>query len=112
VSEDVIHSLFLPELRFKQDLVPGMRIPAWFEATRPGQYIVGCAELCGLGHYRMKGAMTVHSAADWATWTARAQAQAQAQTAALAAAPAASPVPVAVKSAGSPATRVAAAHQH
>ena len=70
-SEDVIHSFYLPELRLKQDAVPGMHIRAWFEATRPGQYTIGCAELCGLGHYRMKGAMTVHSSADWATWNAR-----------------------------------------
>ncbi|MGH7502475.1 MAG: cytochrome c oxidase subunit II [Longimicrobiales bacterium] len=67
-SEDVIHSFYLPELRLKQDAVPGMQILAWFEATRTGEYTVGCAELCGLGHYRMKGAMTVHSAADWASW--------------------------------------------
>jgi cytochrome c oxidase subunit 2 len=70
-SEDVIHSLFLPELRFKQDLVPGMQIRAWFEATRAGDYVVGCAELCGLGHYRMKGAMTVHTADSWTTWNAQ-----------------------------------------
>ncbi|HSJ15143.1 MAG TPA: cytochrome c oxidase subunit II [Longimicrobiales bacterium] len=67
-SEDVIHSFYLPELRLKQDAVPGMDIRAWFEATQPGQYTLGCAELCGLGHYRMKGAMTVHTSADWATW--------------------------------------------
>jgi len=70
-SEDVIHSLFLPELRLKQDAVPGMQILAWFEATATGEYTVGCAELCGLGHYRMKGAMTVHDAAGFASWTAR-----------------------------------------
>jgi cytochrome c oxidase subunit II len=70
-SEDVIHSFYLPELRLKQDAVPGMDILAWFEATQPGQYTLGCAELCGLGHYRMKGDMTVHTAADWATWNAR-----------------------------------------
>ena len=67
-SEDVIHSFYLPQLRLKQDAVPGMHIPAWFEATLPGEYTVGCAELCGLGHYRMKGALTVHSAADWQQW--------------------------------------------
>lgn len=67
-SEDVIHSFYLPELRLKQDAVPGMVIPAWFEATQPGEYTVGCAELCGLGHYRMKGTMTVLAAGDWESW--------------------------------------------
>ncbi len=67
-SEDVIHSFYLPELRLKQDAVPGMSIPAWFEATTPGEYTIGCAELCGTGHYRMKGTMTVLAAADWDTW--------------------------------------------
>jgi cytochrome c oxidase subunit 2 len=59
-SQDVIHSLFLPNFRIKQDAVPGMGIEVWFTPTRSGQYEVACAELCGLGHYRMKAAMTVH----------------------------------------------------
>ena len=67
-AEDVIHSFFVPELRLKQDAVPGMEIPLWFEATQSGEYVVGCAELCGLGHYRMRGSMTVHTAEDFAAW--------------------------------------------
>lgn len=67
-SEDVIHSFFLPELRLKQDAVPGMDIPAWFQATRAGSFTVGCAELCGLGHYKMKGTLTVHTGDDWNQW--------------------------------------------
>jgi cytochrome c oxidase subunit 2 len=67
-SEDVIHSFFLPELRLKQDAVPGMDIPAWFQATRAGTFTVGCAELCGLGHYKMKGTLTVHAADAWPQW--------------------------------------------
>jgi cytochrome c oxidase subunit 2 len=67
-SEDVIHSFWVPQLRLKQDAVPGMRIPVWFEATTPGDYQIGCAELCGLGHYRMRASVTVHTAADFATW--------------------------------------------
>jgi cytochrome c oxidase subunit II len=47
-AEDVIHSFFLPEFRVKQDAVPGMRIPVWFEATRTGTFMLGCAELCGM----------------------------------------------------------------
>jgi cytochrome c oxidase subunit 2 len=45
-----------------------MHIPAWFQATRTGTYAIGCAELCGLGHYKMKGTMTVHSAEEWTQW--------------------------------------------
>src|SRR5437667_6994100 len=58
-SKDVIHSFFLPNFRVKQDAVPGMGIEVWFTPTRPGQYEIACAELCGLGHYRMKAALTV-----------------------------------------------------
>ena len=58
-SKDVIHSFFLPNFRLKQDAVPGMAIEVWFTPTRAGQYEIACAELCGLGHYRMKAALTV-----------------------------------------------------
>jgi cytochrome c oxidase subunit II len=70
-SEDVIHSFYLPNFRLKQDAVPGMKIPVWFEATKTGSYEIACAELCGLAHYRMKGAVTVHTAEDFATWSAQ-----------------------------------------
>ncbi len=58
-SKDVIHSFFLPNLRIKQDAVPGMAIEVWFTPNRAGSYEIACAELCGLGHYRMKGALTI-----------------------------------------------------
>ena len=58
-STDVIHSFFLPNLRIKQDAVPGMGIEVWFTPTTPGNYEVACAELCGLGHYRMKALLTI-----------------------------------------------------
>lgn len=67
-SEDVIHSFFLPEFRVKQDAVPGMVVPVWFEATQVGEFALGCAELCGTGHTRMKGSVTVHSAEDFERW--------------------------------------------
>ena len=53
-SEDVQHSFFLPELRVKQDAVPGLVIPIWFEATEENEFAWLCAELCGWGHYKMK----------------------------------------------------------
>jgi cytochrome c oxidase subunit 2 len=58
-SKDVIHSFFLPNLRIKQDAVPGMSIEVWFTPTTAGTYEIACAELCGLGHYRMKAALTI-----------------------------------------------------
>jgi cytochrome c oxidase subunit 2 len=67
-SKDVIHSFFLPNLRLKQDTVPGRDIVAWFEATKPGQYEMPCAELCGFGHSGMKGWLYVHTPEDYAKW--------------------------------------------
>ena len=67
-SKDVIHSLFLPNLRFKQDAVPGRDIQAWFQANKPGKYEVPCAELCGFGHSGMKGWLYALSAEDYRQW--------------------------------------------
>lgn len=67
-SEDVIHSFFIPELRVKQDAVPGMTIPIWFEATQTGEFQIACAELCGLGHYRMRARVVVHDQASFDSW--------------------------------------------
>ena len=53
-TADVQHSFFAPELRVKQDAVPGLVIPVWFEIIEGGQYSLLCAELCGWGHYKMK----------------------------------------------------------
>lgn len=58
-SRDVIHNFWVPELRFKQDLVPGMAIRVHFTATKVGKYELGCAELCGQFHFRMKSFMLV-----------------------------------------------------
>ena len=69
-AEDVIHSFFVPAFRVKQDAVPGMTINVWFEATETGQYEIACAELCGLGHYRMRAMVTVHSVDDYQQWLA------------------------------------------
>ena len=58
-SKDVIHSFYLPEMRLKQDAVPGMEVPIWFQATDYANLEIACAELCGLGHYRMRGLFKV-----------------------------------------------------
>jgi cytochrome c oxidase subunit II len=58
-SKDVTHSFFVPQLRFKQDLVPGMNIRVHFTAIKTGKYELACAELCGMNHYKMKSYLLV-----------------------------------------------------
>ena len=79
-SKDVIHSFGVPEFRVKQDAIPGLTIPIWFVPnvttaemrTRTGQaefqYEIACAQLCGLGHYRMRGFVTVLTAEEFQKW--------------------------------------------
>jgi len=69
-SQDVIHSFFLPEMRVKQDAIPGMEIPVYFTPTATGSWEIACAQLCGLGHYRMRGFLNIQSDADYAAWMA------------------------------------------
>jgi len=58
-SKDVTHSFWIPQLRFKQDLVPGMNIHVHFTVQKIGKYELACAELCGMNHYKMKSFMLV-----------------------------------------------------
>ena len=74
-SQDVIHSFFIPQLRVKQDAVPGMTIRVWFQATEAGEFEIACAELCGLGHYRMRGRVTAESPEAFAAWLAEVKAK-------------------------------------
>lgn len=79
-SKDVIHSFGVPEFRVKQDAIPGLTIPIWFVPNvttaemraRTGnpefQYEIACAQLCGLGHYRMRGFVTVLAADEFQKW--------------------------------------------
>lgn len=67
-SMDVLHDLFLPHLRVKQDAVPGMTIPVWFRAKDVGTYDLVCAELCGWGHYKMKGRITIEPRSQYEKW--------------------------------------------
>jgi len=54
-SADVIHSFYLPNLRLKQDAMPGMINRMWFQAKETGEFDIGCAQHCGTNHYKMKG---------------------------------------------------------
>ena len=76
-SKDVIHSFSLPVMRVKQDVIPGMSIPTWFTPTKTGQFEIACAQLCGIGHYRMKGYMTIHTQEDYDLWLAEQKASAE-----------------------------------
>lgn len=94
-TQDVLHSLFLPQLRLKQDALPGKTIPVWFKATdsntrfnektgtwelsdKSKEWEIACAELCGGGHYRMRGLLYVHeSKDDYQKWLEHAQAAAR-----------------------------------
>jgi cytochrome c oxidase subunit 2 len=67
-SKDVIHSFGLYEMRVKQDAIPGMTIPVWFVPNRQGEYEITCSQLCGLGHFRMRGFVTIQSQADFTRW--------------------------------------------
>ena len=87
-TKDVIHNFKLPELRVSQDAIPGMTIPVWFEATmtseeflkttigtkREGRgFEIACAQLCGLGHSKMRGYLNVYDAEGYAAWQASEQ---------------------------------------
>ena len=67
---DVIHSFYIPNFRVKQDATPGMVNAMWFQATETGKFEIACAELCGNGHYRMRGYLTVESQEDYEKWLA------------------------------------------
>jgi cytochrome c oxidase subunit II len=69
-TKDVIHSFALYEMRVKQDAIPGMQIPVWFIPTRVGEYEIACSQLCGLGHFRMRGFVTIQTADDFRKWMA------------------------------------------
>lgn len=67
-SKDTLHSFFLPNLRVKQDAVPGMTIDIWFVPTAAGTYEIACAELCGFGHFTMRGLLRVEGREEFEKW--------------------------------------------
>lgn len=72
ISQDTIHSLFLPALRIKQDVLPGRYTSQWFEAEEPGVYELFCAEFCGTDHSKMGGKLYVMAPDDYRQWLERA----------------------------------------
>jgi cytochrome c oxidase subunit 2 len=73
-SQDVIHSLFIPALRIKQDVVPGRYTHLWFQADETGTYQLLCSEFCGTDHSLMGGHFIVMSPADYSAWLRRTKA--------------------------------------
>jgi cytochrome c oxidase subunit 2 len=69
-SKDVIHSFGLPQMRVKQDAIPGIEQRLWFTPTRTGEWEIVGSQLCGLGHYRMRGFYTIQTQADFNAWLA------------------------------------------
>lgn len=67
-SKDVVHSFALPQMRVKQDATPGLVLPVWFTPVTTGAWEIACSQLCGLGHYRMKGAYAVQTQAQFDRW--------------------------------------------
>ncbi len=67
-SKDVIHSFSLIQMRVKQDTIPGESIPLWFTPTVTGDWEINCSQLCGLGHYRMRGFYSSKTQEAYDTW--------------------------------------------
>ncbi|HZZ38163.1 MAG TPA: cytochrome C oxidase subunit II [Acidobacteriaceae bacterium] len=69
-SQDVIHGLFIPGMRLKQDAIPGLIGHLQFTPTVPGDYVILCSQVCGLGHARMQARLRVLSQPDYDRWIA------------------------------------------
>lgn len=67
-TKDVTHGFFVPQMRVKQDAVPGLSVPVHFTATKAGEYEIACAELCGMQHYKMRGRLLVMPEAEFESW--------------------------------------------
>src|SRR5271163_243874 len=68
ISQDVIHSFFVPAFRIHQDVLPGRYTTVWFQATKPGKYHLFCSQYCGTDHSKMIGMVVVMEKSDFETW--------------------------------------------
>jgi cytochrome c oxidase subunit II len=83
MSRDVIHSFWVPQLRYKQDAVPGLEIPIHFTPNKVGRYEIACAELCGQQHYKMRSYMLVLPKEEYDSVVSQPQAQFQSRVSEL-----------------------------
>ena len=67
-SVDVLHDFYVPQMRAKMDMVPGAVTYLWFEPTRVGTFDILCFELCGTGHYEMRGSLVIQEAEAFGEW--------------------------------------------
>lgn len=67
-AKDVIHSFMMPSMRVGQDAIPGQRVPLWFRPIKSGEYEIVCAQLCGNGHFSMRGVCKVEPETDYQAW--------------------------------------------
>jgi len=72
-SKDVVHSLYLPNFRTKIDAIPGTTTRLWFQAEDAGRYEIGCAQHCGVSHYKMRGWLIAAPEDAYRGWLARAE---------------------------------------
>ena len=72
-SKDVVHSLYLPNFRTKIDAIPGSTTRLWFQAQEAGRYEIGCAQHCGVSHYKMRGWLIAAPDDEYSGWLARAE---------------------------------------
>lgn len=72
-SHDVLHDFYVPQFRARMNMVPGMVTSFWFTPTKAGRYELLCAQLCGMGHYNMRGYVVVEDEAAWRAWLQRQQ---------------------------------------
>jgi cytochrome c oxidase subunit 2 len=79
-SKDVIHSLFIPAFRIKEDCVPGMKTHLWFNANELGSYDIFCTEYCGVGHSHMLSKVIVMPVGDFDSWYRAKQAAATSES--------------------------------
>jgi cytochrome c oxidase subunit 2 len=70
-SKDVVHSFGLPQMRIKQDATPGVAQPVWFTPIEIGEWDIACSQLCGLGHFRMKGVYAIQPREEFEKWLAQ-----------------------------------------
>jgi cytochrome c oxidase subunit 2 len=72
-SKDVVHSFYLPNFRTKIDAIPGSTTRLWFQAQEPGRTEIGCAQHCGVSHYKMRGWLIASPADEYRAWLTRAE---------------------------------------
>lgn len=90
-SKDVLHDFYVPPFRARMNMVPGMVTSFWFTPTQAGRYDILCAQLCGVGHYNMRGHVVVEDQAAFDAWLAKQPTFALTQTRAAQPAPEAVP---------------------